>query len=347
MNTQTWHDPSLVRKRYLNDPQQLNFNHNDYLGLSQHPDIIKAVQQGLEQYGIGSSGSALMSGYHSAHQDFELAFAEHTGHQRALLFNSGYMANLSLVRSFATKDTVAHHDHDNHASLIDGTLISQATCRRFPHLNYDVLKKRLQKNDIVISDHVFSATGDIANGEKLEALCHNNMLIIDNAHSFGVIEKKYHATLNCYPLGKAMGLCGAMVCGDHDSIEQLIQFARNYRYTTALPPAMAVGGIRALTILQQETWRREKLQENINYFYKNLAEHCINANNKSAIFAIGMPSAAKALTSQKQLLQHNINIGCFRPPSAPRNQSLLRLTLSAQHSIDDINHLIKHLRALI
>jgi len=262
----------------------LSFCSNDYLGLANHPTLISALKEGAERYGVGSGASHLVTGHSHAHHALEEALAEFTGQPRALLFSSGYMANLGVIGALTSKQNNIHEDRLNHASLIDAAKLSGATMRRYPHNDIEALNKRLEKtNDnhpFIVTDGVFSMDGDIAHLSQLAiaASKHNAILMIDDAHGLGVIGKHGRGSIehcglssNDTPvlvgtLGKAFGTAGAFVAGSEALIETLIQQARTYIYTTALPPAVAHATLASIELVKTEAWRREQLQTLIKKF---------------------------------------------------------------------------------
>ena len=259
----------------------LSFCSNDYLGLAHHPAIAQQLKRGVDEYGAGSGAAHLVSGHSRAHHELEELLAEYTGRDRALLFSTGYMANLGIVNALMEKGDVIYQDKLNHASLIDAALLSNALSasrlKRYPHNNIEYLAKLLEKNTpalnnrkLVMSDAVFSMDGDMAHVSQLASLCRETdaWLMLDDAHGFGVLGKNgagiaeefsldqdklpvYMATL-----GKAMGVSGAFVAGSETLIETLIQKARPYIYTTAMPPALAQALIMSIKISREESCRR-------------------------------------------------------------------------------------------
>jgi len=247
-----------------------NFCSNDYLGLASHPEIARAFKQGIDHYGVGSGASHLISGHGEAHQLLEDQLAEFTNRPRALLFSSGYAANLGVINALAGRSDLVLEDYLNHASLLDGGLLSGAKFRRYKHCDSHDLQDKLVKLDgarkLVVTDGVFSMDGDRAPLEDLADISanHNAWLMVDDAHGFGVLGanggglvEHLNLSLDQVPilmgtLGKAFGTYGAFVAGSEALIETLIQFARSYIYTTALPPAVAVASSASLQLLQKE-----------------------------------------------------------------------------------------------
>ncbi|MEZ7984872.1 MAG: 8-amino-7-oxononanoate synthase, partial [Pseudomonadales bacterium] len=274
----------LYRQRFTLDTAQgplvqlkgheyLNFSSNDYLGLANHPSVISAFQSSAEQYGVGAGASHLVVGHQQPHEQLEVALAAFTGRDRALLFSSGYMANLGVLKALLAKDDVIIQDKLNHASLIDGGLASGAQLLRYRHNDLDHLEQLLTKSaiadrgarKILAVDGVFSMDGDIAPLDTLADICnkHDVALMVDDAHGFGVLGEQgagcsEHFGLDQQrlpiimgTLGKAFGVSGAFVAGSHEMIETLIQFSRTYIYTTALPPACASAALQSLSIIKE------------------------------------------------------------------------------------------------
>jgi len=345
---------------------QLSFCSNDYLGLANHPALIKAMQAGAERYGVGSGASHLVSGHSHAHHALEEALAEFTQRPRALLFSSGYMANLGVISALTTKHDTIHEDRLNHASLIDAARLSGATMRRYPHNDVDALATRLDKNSngypLIITDGVFSMDGDIAPLPQLATLVskHNSTLMVDDAHGIGVIGKNGRGTVghhnlseNDVPilvgtLGKAFGTSGAFVAGSEELIETLIQQARTYIYTTALPPAIAHATLTSLKLIEIEAWRREHLQTLIKLFKDGAAQLGFNIMpSNTPIQPLIIGDSDKALRISEALQQLGILISAIRPPTVPDGTARLRITFSANHTEKHIDQLLAALDKVI
>lgn len=361
----TWQEKSLVRQRVIHSGSDSHFNSSDYLGLSRHPDIIQAAQDGLTEYGVSSRGSGLVNGYYKAHEAFERAFAAFTGFEAALFFSSGYMANLAITQALATHHDIIFYDQLSHASLIDSMRLGAAKTYRFRHKNIthlnQLLESKIAKNTrYLLTNSVFSCDGVLADLQALLDLnaTHNTSLIIDDAHGLGVLGEQGRGTLShfniqpsdiflaSYPLSKGFGCYGAMLCGKQDTINSLIQFARTYRYTTAIPPLFATAGLAALDILQRESWRVTHLQHLIAYFNQQ-TKHLRQTTSPTAIQAFNVGDAKKALSIQKQLQENGFLVGCLRPPSVPVNNSIIRITLTVNHSESEIKILVNLLSHLI
>ncbi len=337
----------------------LNFCSNDYLGLSNHPDLVKALQQGADQYGVGSGAAHLVSGHSRAHQTLEEELAEFTGYPRALLFSTGYMANLGVISALVGAGDLVLEDRLNHASLLDGALISRARLSRYQHNSMADLANQLDKRSanqrLIASDGVFSMDGDLANLPGLVdvATSSESWLMIDDAHGFGVLGEhgqgiRHHfgvstTELPVYmaTLGKAAGVFGAFVAGSDDLIETIIQFARSYIYTTALPPALAEATRASLKIIQSESWRRQQLQQHIQQFRKGVIATGLKLMpSETAIQPIVVGSAEKAVRMSSALRQRGIWVSAIRPPTVPEGTARLRVTLSAEHTEAEVSKLI-------
>ena len=259
-----------------------NFSSNDYLGLANDPRLVEAVQDAAATYGVGSGASQLICGRSSAHERLEEALAAHTGRARAVVFSSGYLANLAVITTFATRreDNIVM-DRENHASLVDGALLARAGLRRYAHNDVAGLERLCTgRRTLVATDAVFSMDGSIAALPDIASVCarHRALLAVDDAHGFGVLGETGAGALEHYSLdqsrvpvlmatfGKACGAMGAFVAGPEQVVEAVIQSGRSYIYTTALPPALAVAAQRSLAIVARETWRRERLRDLVGRF---------------------------------------------------------------------------------
>ena len=350
----------------------LSFCSNDYLGLARHPAIIEQLQQGINQYGVGSGAAHLVSGHSRAHHDLEETLAEYTGRDRALLFSTGYMANLGIVNALMGKGDMVYQDKLNHASLIDAALLSSALSgsqlKRYPHNNIDKLSAQLEKTPsstntrkLVMSDAVFSMDGDLAEVSQLSSLCQKNnaWLMLDDAHGFGVLGKngagiaeQYHLDQQQLPvymatLGKAMGVFGAFVAGSDALIETLIQKARPYIYTTAMPPALAHALLTSVKISREENWRREKLKQLIKQFRSGAEQLGLALMNSSTpIQPIMIGDNNKTMKISQALQTKGLLVTAIRPPTVPGGTARLRVTLSAEHTEKDIEQLLSALDEL-
>ncbi len=386
----TLQEQSLYRQRKITEgPQQvhlisngkpvLSFCSNDYLGLASHPDIAKAFKQGIDDYGTGSGAAHLVSGHSRAHHELEETLAEYTGRSRALLFSTGYMANLGIANALMAKGDYIFQDKLNHASLIDAALLSSAfsgsQLKRYPHNNINRLAKLLidaetcsencgekEPRKLVMSDAVFSMDGDLAKVSQMSELCrqHNAWLMLDDAHGFGVLGANGAGTAEEFSLdqqqlpvymatlGKAMGGFGAFVAGSDALIETLIQKARAYVYTTAMPAALAQALLMSIKISREESWRREKLKQLIAQFRSGAEQLGLSLmNSQTAIQPVMAGDNETAMRMSRKLEQQGILVTAIRPPTVPKGTARLRVTLSAQHEAGDIERLLSALDASI
>ena len=351
---------SIGKERYL------SFCSNDYLGLANHPDVIRALQNGAEHYGVGSGAAHLISGHSKAHHALEEELADFVQRSRALLFSTGYMANLGAVTALLNKGDAIFEDRLNHASLIDAGLHSGARFQRYQHSDIESLNSYLSKSNatknLIVTDGVFSMDGNLAPLNQLANLAkdHNAWLMVDDAHGLGVLGKQGRGTINSFglstqdvpilmgTLGKGLGTFGAFVAGESDLIEYLIQEARTYVYTTALPPAVAEATRTSLRLAQQDQWRRDKLNTLIQRFRTGATQLGLTLlESTTPIQPLIIGDNAKAVSLSQELLQKGILISAIRPPTVPENGARLRITFSALHEESDIDLLLSHLEPLI
>lgn len=345
----------------------LAFSSNDYLGLANHPDLIQAVCEGAQQYGVGAGASHLIHGHSAAHHLLEEALAEFTGFPQALLFSTGYMANIGIVTALAGRGDAIFADKLNHASLNDAALLSRAQFMRYPHLNLAALEQRLAvsttRRKLVVSDAVFSMEGDSAPIPELVGLCekYSALLLLDDAHGFGVLGRQGRGSL--FPLdkgaqhspnivymatlGKAAGVFGAFVAAQPEVIETLIQSARSYIYTTATPPLLAHALLTSLKLIQQEEWRRDALAQNIAQLKQGLQSlpwKLLPSSTPIQPLLIG--DNTEAVRVSQALRERDILVPAIRPPTVPQGTARLRISLSSAHQPDDILRLTQALHEL-
>jgi len=342
----------------------LSFCSNDYLGLASHPELIEAACEGARQYGVGAGASHMIIGHHAAHHNLEEMLADFTGFPGALLFSSGYMANAGVISALVGRGDEIYSDKLNHASLNDAAIISHAKWVRYPHLDLGTLENQLStsqaKCKLVITDAVFSMDGDIAPAAELLILCekYDAWLLLDDAHGFGVIGNEGRGIVSYYSLsspriiymatlGKAAGVSGAFVAGQKVVIETLIQYARSYIYTTAMPPLLAHTLLKSLVLIKKERWRRKKLMQLTKYFKKNLKlSRWKLLPSETPIQPIIIGDNREALQIRNELEYRGILVPAIRPPTVPKNSARLRISLSVAHSIKDIECLVTALREL-
>ncbi|HEY9032071.1 MAG TPA: 8-amino-7-oxononanoate synthase [Kangiella sp.] len=341
--------------------EYLNFSSNDYLGLANHPKLIEAMQKAAKQYGVGSGASHLIIGHSEQHHALEEELAEFLGVERALLFSTGYMANYAVLTCLPDKNDLIIQDKLNHASLIDGGMASPAKMLRYAHADLESFERQMKQpveSRLVVTDGVFSMDGDIAPLPELVTSCkkHKASLMVDDAHGFGVLGEQGKGSLEHVDLaqqtadiymatfGKALGGFGAFVAGSELLIESLIQFGRSYIYTTAMPAAVAAANRAGLKLIQQEAWRREQLHKNIVYFRRLASEYHIPLMpSETAIQPVLIGRNDKTLAISRALKEAGILLVAIRPPTVPENSARLRVTLTAEHTTDDIDYLLEQL----
>ena len=342
----------------------LAFCSNDYLGLANDARVIAALQAGARRYGAGSGASHLVTGHSVPHHALEEELATFVGAERALLFSTGYMANLGVVTSLLDRHGTVFEDKLNHASLIDAARLSGARVQRFAHADLAQLETQLgatQGDGLILTDGVFSMDGDIADVARMAALAqrHAAWLLVDDAHGLGVLGAHGRGTLEHFglrpqaplillgALGKAFGGFGAFIAGDADLIEYLIQRARSYIYTTALPPAVAEATRASLRIVQAEGWRRDVLNARIAQFRAGAAQLGLTLlDSPTPIQALILGEAHAAVVASDALRVRGILVPAIRPPTVPAGSARLRITFSAQHTAQHVERLLEALAAL-
>lgn len=349
----------------INGTTYLNFCSNDYLGLANHADVIAAFKKGADSYGVGSGAAHLVSGHSQVHHLLEEELAEFVQRPRALLFSTGYMANLGVVGALLGRNDAVFEDRLNHASLIDAGVLSQAQLVRYQHADMDVLSKNLlssdAKNKLVVSDGVFSMDGDVAPLVELAKVANNNnaWLMIDDAHGIGVIGKtgrgsleEFNMDLDNVPvlvgtLGKAFGTFGAFVAGSETLIETLIQQARSYIYTTALPPAVAEATRTSLQFVIKDSWRRQHLNLLITRFRQGAEQLGLPLmSSQTPIQPLLIGAAEHAVSYSKALWQLGFLITAIRPPTVPTGSARLRITFCASHTEQHVDRLLEALASV-
>jgi len=366
----------LYRERIvLESPQGVNvrvgeetlrsFCSNDYLGLANDARVIAAFQEGAARYGVGAGASHLVSGHSRAHHALEEELAAFVGAPRALLFSTGYMANLGVLSALTDRNDSIFEDRLNHASLIDAARLARAKVTRYPHAEVHRLGELMahaSQPKLITTDAVFSMDGDLAPLADLSALAtqHDARLLVDDAHGLGVLGVQGRGTLNQVglelsppkilmgTLGKALGVFGAFVAGEDALIETLIQRARTYIYTTALPPAVAEAVRMSLRIVQEEEWRRENLHALIRRFRDGASRLGLNLlSSPTPIQPVVLGSAALALQTSQRLRERGFLVPAIRPPTVPEGSARLRITLSAAHEPSDVDRLLEALSSAI
>ncbi|RDE25087.1 8-amino-7-oxononanoate synthase [Motiliproteus coralliicola] len=339
--------------------QYLAFCSNDYLGLANHPQVINAFTDAAQKFGVGSGASHLVNGHSRYHHQLEEALAEFTGRPRALLFSTGYMANLGAINALIGKGDAVFEDRLNHASLLDAGLLSGARFQRYLHNDADSLGKKLARTEanrkLVVTDGVFSMDGDIAPLTELADVTrqHDGWLMVDDAHGFGCLgetgggcAQAFGMSLEQLPvlvgtLGKGFGTAGAFVAGSEVLIETLIQHARSYIYTTAMPPAVAAATLASLQLIRDGQHLRQQLETLISRFRRGAQQLGLELmNSTTPIQPILIGDSARALQISAALEQQGIFVTAIRPPTVPEGSARLRVTLSAAHTEQQVDRLL-------
>lgn len=335
----------------------INFCSNDYLGLTQHAAVRSGAEVAAARWGAGSGASHLVCGHFELHEQLEQALAEWVGRPRALLFSTGYMANTGVISALLNRDHLVLQDRLNHASLLDGALLSRARLQRYRHADVDHLQTLLaatERPTLVVTDSVFSMDGDIAPLADLGAVCRdaNAWLMVDDAHGIGVLGAGHGVlatpagaaaapAVYVGTLGKALGSFGAFVAGEATLIDALIDSARSYIYTTALPPAAVGATLAALQVLGEEPERVERLQQRIGYFRSvAMAAGLPLLTSDTPIQPILIGDNEKVVALAAELRKAGFLVAAIRPPTVPVGEARLRITLSSEHTELDIDRLV-------
>ncbi|WP_266159127.1 8-amino-7-oxononanoate synthase [Dyella silvatica] len=349
----------------LDGKQLLSFCSNDYLGLAQHPQLIAALKRVVDDEGVGSTSAHLICGHRAEHAALEETLAEWTGRERALLFSTGYMANLGVLQALLGADDICVQDKLNHACLLDGAKLSGAELKRYPHGDIGAAARQLGTRPhaaaLLATDGVFSMDGDIAPLRELATLCSREgaSLMVDDAHGIGVLGDEgagsvlaaglgqHEVPVLMATLGKALGCHGAFVAGSASLIDGLLQSARPYIYTTAMPPALAAAASAAVRLARAENWRRERLAALIKRFQQGAAQLGLALMpSATAIQPLLFGDADAALAAAKALEQQGFLVSAIRPPTVPKGQARLRITLSAAHEDEHLDQLLEALGKL-
>jgi 8-amino-7-oxononanoate synthase len=343
----------------------LNFCNNDYLGLAQDARITRALQIAANEAGVGSTAAHLVCGHHREHARLEEALCEWTGRDAALLFSSGWLANLGVMQALLDRDGVCMQDKLNHASLLDAARLAGAALKRYPHNDAAAAARQLAgvpgKTALLATDGVFSMDGDTAPLRKLALPCRREgaTLMVDDAHGLGVLGARGAGSVNqaglsqddvpvlMATLGKALGCAGAFVAGSRALIEGLTQFARTFVYTTAMPPALAAAACEAVRVACEEEWRREKLGALVAQFRTGATQLGLPLmESRSAIQPIVLGDAERTVAASRALEQNGLLVTAIRPPTVPAGKARLRVTLSATHETRDVDRLLDALAQL-
>ncbi|MCW8832870.1 MAG: 8-amino-7-oxononanoate synthase [Colwellia sp.] len=331
----------------------INFSSNDYLGLNNHPDINKAMQEGLDKFGLSGCSSNLVTGFHYAHQALEDTICQWLNKPKCLLFSSGFAANMAFFQALGQSSATSFFlDKLSHASMLDGAFSSKAAVKRFAHNDImqlsELLTKSASGNKLIASEGVFSMDGDQAKLIDLSALAttHDASLFIDDAHSIGVIGEQGQGSnsivepdVTMATFGKAIATSGAFLACDEKLHDYLINFARHYIYSTAISPALAWATIKSIELIKAEQWRRDKIIE-LSHLLTDLLDPSINIiKSQSSIQAIIIGDEDKALNVSEQLNNAGLWVTAIRPPTVAKGTSRLRVTVCANHNINNIKAL--------
>lgn len=352
--------PLIDGRRYL------AFCSNDYLGLANHPEVVSAAQRGAHDHGVGSGASHLVTGHSRAHRALEQELAAFTGREAALLFSTGYMANLGAVSALVGRGSSLFEDRLNHASLLDAGVLSRARLRRYRHGDAHHLRQLVEREpsrrSLIVTDAVFSMDGDLAPLPDLVNVAQHGgcPLMVDDAHGLGVMGANGRGTLEHFKLtpdvvpvlvgtlGKAFGTFGAFVAGSQALIETLVQRSRSYIYTTALPPALAEATRASLRLIQDEPWRRVHLHQLVARFRDGAKRlHLPVKDSASPIQPLVLGTAEAALKASAQLRACGLFVSAIRPPTVPMNSARLRITFSAGHQFEDVDRLLDALSNIL
>lgn len=337
----------------------IDFGSNDYLGLAQHPGLREALTRAATKWGTGAGAAHLLGGHRAEHAALEENLARWTGRDRALLFSTGYMANLGIVVALLGTDDICVQDKLNHASLIDAARLAGCELARYRHVDVDSAGRQLRTRPhaaaVLATDAVFSMDGDLAPLAGLSTLCKNEgaLLMVDDAHGIGVLGEDGAGSLSeaglaqddapvlMATLGKALGVAGAFVAGGATLIDGLVQFARSYVYTTAMPPALAAAASAAVDIARDDDERRARLHRHIAQFRGGATARGIALlPSQTPIQPVSVAGSAAALAASQRLEAAGFYVPAIRPPSVPTGGARLRVSLSAAHAEADIERLL-------
>lgn len=342
------------------------FASNDYLGLAAHPELVEALGRAARQWGVGAGAAHLLGGHREVHAALEADLAHWTGRERALLFSTGYLANLGALQALLQPGDLCVQDKLNHACLLDGARLSGATLRRYRHGDVAAAERQLGSDPtaaaLLATDGVFSMDGDVAPLPALAAACrtHGAVLMVDDAHGIGVLGPdgagslaeagigQDQAPVLMATLGKALGVAGAFVAGPAALIDGLVQFARPHVYTTAAPPALAAATRVAVRLAREETWRRERLAAHVVHFRDGAARRGLTlADSRTPIQPVLVGASDAALTAARALEAAGFFVPAIRPPTVPAGTARLRVTLTAAHAADEVERLLDALQAAL
>jgi len=354
---------------------RLSFGSNDYLGLSQHPALIRAAQEAAARYGVGATASPLVCGHSPAHEALERELAAMVGLPRAVSFVAGYMANVGIIPALVGRGDAVFSDALNHACLIDGARLSRADVHVVPHADLAALDAALQastaRRKLVVTDAVFSMDGNIADVPALLSVCERQgaWLMVDDAHGFGVLgehgegtlahwgitgrggvqpawQGRLHRLIYMATLGKAAGVAGAFVAGEPTLVEWLVQKARTYMFATAAPAMLAEAVRAGLRVIHEERWRRDhlaQLRDRLRTGLRSLPGSWRLMPSDTAIQPLVIGSNADALAVMAHLDRQGLWVPAIRPPTVPAGTARLRISLSAAHTLAQVDALCQAL----
>lgn len=372
--TQQYQAKSLARHRnithkrnpqknhiYINGKCCIDFSSNDYLSLGAHQKIKSSFQRAAKRYGVGSGSAAFVSGYSHECQKLEEQFSHWMQVDQAVMFNSGYHANIGVISALANRSSTVLSDKLCHASLLDGILLSRCKHYRYAHNNASHLRDLAtqKKADLVITESIFSMEGDIAPIKEILNITRQlrSSLIIDDAHGIGIIGQHGRGIFEkeqlqqsdvlalILPLGKAFHGLGAMVVGRQEIISSIMQWAKSYRYSTMLPAAIYVALQSSLTVINEEPWRREQLASNIRFFLEYAADKAIplSSTDITPIKSVLVGNSKTTLAAHDYLLSQQIFLPAILPPTVPPHKARLRVSLNTLHTEQQISYLLDHI----
>ncbi|MFQ5329335.1 MAG: 8-amino-7-oxononanoate synthase [Thermodesulfobacteriota bacterium] len=344
----------------------VNLSANNYLGLADHPKVKKAAIKALQKYGAGAGASRLVSGDMAPHRELEACLARFKGSEAALLFNSGYHANLGIITALVGRGDVICSDRLNHASIIDAAILSRAALKRYPHCDVDTLERllmehRQSRRKLIVTDGLFSMDGDIAPLKEIARLAesYDAILMVDDAHATGTLGKHGRGSLEHHgiksekiiqmgTLGKAVGSFGGFVAGPKTLIDYLINKARPFVFTTALPPSVCAASTAALEIITEEPELVAALQERAVFMRKALNDAGLDTmTGESHIIPLLIGDPKKAVTVSRKLLKEGLYVQAIRPPTVPEGTSRLRLTVMASHTIEELGRAVTTITRIV
>ena len=358
-------ESSQNRKIIVEGEEVLSFCSNNYLGLADDIRLQEVAFNCIASEGIGSGASRLVCGNMEAHRKLEKKIAEFKGTQDCLLFSTGYMANIGIISSLFDRKDVVFADKLNHASILDGIILSRATLKRYPHKNMDALENMIKesqgyKRRVIITDSVFSMDGDIAPLHDIVELArrYDCLVMVDEAHAFGVLGREGKGAVEHFSLeekidiqmgtlSKAVGVFGAYCCGSKLMKSFLVNHARSFIYTTGMPPFVAAAAFKAIEIIEKEPSLRQRLWDNTEYVMKELKRIGFNTmDSETPIIPLLVRAPETAVEFSKRLFKEGIFVQAIRPPTVPNNTARLRLTIIATHTREDLDSLLYNLEKI-